>query len=131
MAQIQALCDATVIRTNVLIKGVDNWVPACIPSYFTDIVVNPTGAQNVKGQLTGEPIKGMENRPLLGGIFEQSTIGFANAESNASMTKNPQVLAKSKFENNGTSIFMSKAQMDSGMELLGKMHAQARAEWFR
>jgi hypothetical protein len=128
MAQIQALCDDTVIRTNVLTKGVDNWVQACIPSYFTDIVVNPTGAQNAKGQLTGDPIKGMENRPLLGGIFQESTMGFANAESNASMTKNPQVLARSKFENNGTSIFMSKAQMDSGLELLAALHAQARAE---
>jgi hypothetical protein len=129
MEQVQAICDTTVIRTNLLTKGVDNWVKACIPSFLTDIVVNPTGAMNAKGQLTGDPIKGMDNRPLCGGIWQESALGFAQGESSAITTaKNPQILARSKFENNGTSIFMTKVQMDAGLERLGVVQAQTRAE---
>jgi hypothetical protein len=127
--EVLALLDATLLTTEI--QTPSGWKRAktlVLPMVFWEIVVNPTGALNSTGGMTGDPID-TNVKTYAGGAFVDSGSAFGPLEASAVVgAKTHTKLRRLQAHNDALSCFSSKIKMDAGMERFKVIHNEARMQ---
>jgi hypothetical protein len=128
--EVFALLDTT--RLTIGIQTPTGWKRAqapALPMVFWEIVVNPTGAMDAKGQKTGDPIDPANNKTFSGGSLEQSSSPFGPLESSAVVgSKNHTKFRRLVAQQDALFCFKTKIGMDAGMESFKVIYTEARMQ---